>query len=365
MSQLMQSSSPLKNSYEKYILLFLLIVLIGSCAWLARAVIEQRGTNDNYVANTRLGGATYVHQDTTVFERMLASARDTATKVLAHPERSFVSESRVCCVKCGKPIPYAALTCPFCLQAQPEIIDADTIDTDGDGITDKLELELGLNPQNSADAHGDLDGDGFSNIEEILAGTDPKSAKSMPDPIVKLRVLAVKPIPFYLRFVSESTFADGSMRFQLNMQSQSAPTLFVKLNDIAMGYQVTKFDPNGKDGPTLTLVRVADKRVVNLVRGRPVTENELAIKFVFLIDRTALPVKRLNDVFELRGKQYKVIDIKSANVIIQDVATMKKINVPKITEAEKAGPAAAPAAPAGGPGPGGQAPVGDDFFGMQ
>jgi hypothetical protein len=364
MSQLMQSSSPLKNNYEKYVLLILLLILIGSCAWLVLAVIDQRGVNDNYVANTKIGGATYTVQDTTGFERMLASARDTASKPLEHPERSFVSEERVACVKCGKPIPYSALNCPFCLQAQPEIIDADTIDTDGDGITDKVELELGLNPQDPSDAHNDLDGDGFTNLEELQAGTDPQSNKSMPDPIVKLRVLAVKPIPFYLRFVSESTFADGSMRFQLNMQSQSAPTLFVKLNDIAMGYQVTKFDPNGKDGPTLTLVRVADKRVVNLVRGRPVTENELAIKFVFLIDRTALPVKRLNDVFELRGKQYKVIDIKSANVVIQDVATMKKINVPKITEAERTG-ASAPAAAPSGPAAGGNGAGGDEFiFGM-
>ena len=365
MSQLMQSSSPLKTSYEKYLLLVLLLVLIGSCAWLVLAVIDQRGVNDNYVANTKIGGATYTVQDTTGFERMLASARDTATKELEHPERSFISEERVACVKCGKPIPYSALSCPFCLQAQPEIIDADTIDTDGDGITDKEELELGLNPQDPGDANGDLDGDGFSNLEELQAGTDPRNAKSTPDPIVKLRVLAVKPIPFYLRFVSESTFADGSMRFQLNMQSQSAPTLFVKLNDIAMGYQVTKYDPNGKDGPTLTLVRVADKRVVNLVRGRPVTENELAIKFVFLIDRTALPVKRLNDVFELRGKQYKVIDIKSANVVIQDVATMKKINVSRITEAERNGPAAAAPAAGNGPSAGGPGAGGDEFvFGM-
>lgn len=375
------SSSPLKNNYEKVILLVLLVLLIASCAFLSRLIIDQRGSNDNFVANTQLGGEAYALQDTLQFDTMLANARKTATKPLANPKRSFVSERRVACVKCGKPIPYEALKCPFCLQDQPEIINPDTIDTDQDGMPDKLELTLGLDPQNPADAYGDLDNDGFTNIEEYQAGTDLRDPASRPDPVVKLRVWATRPIPFYLRFVSVSELADKSLRFQLNMQSEKAPTLFVKLNDVTLGYKIAKFDPNGENGPTLTLIRVSDNRVVNLVQEHPVTENEIAILFVSLINRTKLPVKRKGDSFTLadNGKQYKVVDIKGQNVIIQDVETMKTINIPKITEAERSGdPAAAmpppgtsmaaPARPAPAPTlspfppPPGAAP-GDDIFG--
>ena len=44
-------------------------------------------------------------------------------------------------------------------------------DTDGDGIPDDIELQLGLDPANANDGAGDLDGDGASNAEEYQVGT--------------------------------------------------------------------------------------------------------------------------------------------------------------------------------------------------
>jgi hypothetical protein len=46
-------------------------------------------------------------------------------------------------------------------------------DADRDGIPDVVELGLGLDTNNVADAAGDLDNDGMSNRAEFLAGTDP------------------------------------------------------------------------------------------------------------------------------------------------------------------------------------------------
>jgi hypothetical protein len=50
------------------------------------------------------------------------------------------------------------------------LIDPD-IDTDGDGLTDLVEIQNGLDPDNGADAMEDLDNDGLSNLEEFAAGT--------------------------------------------------------------------------------------------------------------------------------------------------------------------------------------------------
>lgn len=51
------------------------------------------------------------------------------------------------------------------------------IDTDGDGMPDAWENMHDLNPL-IPDAQRDLDGDGLTNLQEYLAGTDPRSAQS-------------------------------------------------------------------------------------------------------------------------------------------------------------------------------------------
>jgi len=45
-------------------------------------------------------------------------------------------------------------------------------DSDGDGIPDELEVALGMNPDNPADALEDFDFDGLNNAEEVALGTD-------------------------------------------------------------------------------------------------------------------------------------------------------------------------------------------------
>ncbi len=52
-------------------------------------------------------------------------------------------------------------------------------DSDGDGLADGVEIGAGLDP-NRADAGEDADGDGFTNAAEIAAGTDPRSPGSYP-----------------------------------------------------------------------------------------------------------------------------------------------------------------------------------------
>jgi hypothetical protein len=52
-------------------------------------------------------------------------------------------------------------------------------DTDRDGMPDDWEIANGLAPNDPTDAAKDADGDGFTNLEEYLAGTDPRSPNSV------------------------------------------------------------------------------------------------------------------------------------------------------------------------------------------
>ena len=51
-------------------------------------------------------------------------------------------------------------------------------DTDGDGIPDDVELRLGMNPNNPADAQEDPDHDGLTNLQEYRLGTDMRDPDS-------------------------------------------------------------------------------------------------------------------------------------------------------------------------------------------
>jgi hypothetical protein len=54
------------------------------------------------------------------------------------------------------------------------------VDSDGDGLPDWLELEIGTNPRNP-----DTDGDGFPDGLEIVLGSDPLDRESVPSLIIR------------------------------------------------------------------------------------------------------------------------------------------------------------------------------------
>lgn len=65
------------------------------------------------------------------------------------------------------------------------------VDTDGDGIPDKDEVALGMNPNDPNDATADFDDDGFTNYEEYIAGTKIRDPKSRPPYHEKVSVVDI------------------------------------------------------------------------------------------------------------------------------------------------------------------------------
>ncbi|HYV32054.1 MAG TPA: thrombospondin type 3 repeat-containing protein, partial [Candidatus Binatia bacterium] len=57
-----------------------------------------------------------------------------------------------------------------------------TLDSDGDGVPDYVELARGLNPN----AGRDSDGDGYSDLEELIHGTNPTNSTSAPTNFLRL-----------------------------------------------------------------------------------------------------------------------------------------------------------------------------------
>ena len=236
-----QQNSWMAQTYDKIILVVVLIVMLASALFLVmqiqqgrQALLEAQWENPGIMKKAVQAADIGAYEASlTALQSPFQSSQRTA--------RTMVSDLRVTCVSCGKPIPYAAVKCPFCGAEQPKVIDPDKVDSDGDGMPDVYEKAKNLNQSSPEDALQDLDQDGFSNIEEFLAGTNPGEAADSPPPAAKLRLIRVVSNPFKLRFQGVQKLADGN-RYQLNLRTLEQ-TFFVRLGDEIQGIRVLEYIP--------------------------------------------------------------------------------------------------------------------------
>ena len=165
-------------------------------------------------------------------------------------------------------------------------------DTDGDGIPDKEELQIGLNPKDASDAAIDSDGDGFSNYEEFICKTDCKNPKSRPRYHEKM----------YLRMISQNrlSFKVRKITFDAQKKNGSAdvevekPTSKVLL-DQKIGDIIPRFNPG--PGGNKTAYYVIQKVVPKFIT-----------KGASAIDESYVVVRRCR-IYQKKAKDVKPADI--------------------------------------------------------
>ncbi len=319
----------IQQNGEKLALIVVSLLLLGSAVFLMIAIgNEQMALNSGraMAKPSEVNNALPLEFD--AYQSLVDRYRTPFTPAPNPSNKLMVSELRVRSVNPNgipAPIPYGADVCPFTGHPQPKIAEWDS---DLGGIPDSAERSFDLDPNDPEDDRADSDEDGFTNYEEYQAGTDPRDPADSPSLLAKLRVLRVRTNPFKLRFQGVSEFPDGQ-RFQLNLRSLDR-TYFAKMGEEIEGYKVTSYDEAGSE-----LILEKDGRQTPLVKGRVISRSERSIVLISLVDYQRLPPVRVGETFELKGNEYKVIDIRRNGVLIRDLADNETTLVSRLTETER------------------------------
>ena len=214
----------LKQHYEKIVLGALLLGFVLSLVYLLQMVDSARKVTADDLKftaparkyNVQNFGEQKYNIDYVLGTRAAWDARQDNSQMGFTAELSVPMKALRCeNAECRKIIPWdmaKKLKCPFChgeLGDPGNPPDYETqvakMDTDGDGMPDRYESKMGLNPLDPTDADKDQDNDGFSNLYEFLVKTDPTDNRSFPglDKCLYLYRLTKKTMPLMLNGVTQ------------------------------------------------------------------------------------------------------------------------------------------------------------------
>jgi hypothetical protein len=324
------SGNWLRQNIDKLLLVSTLVVLLASAVYLLLKIRVERNEIDegSWQNPSRPKPAELIDLTPYVSNNLALASPYQGTAISSN--LMMVSELRVSCInaECAKPIAFRALVCPFCKTPQPP---HDDFDLDKDNMDDRWEREQGLNPRDPNDATLDPDNDGFSNLEEFVSKTNPFDGTSTPPPGAKLRLVGSRLTPFDLMFVAASG-EEGSYRFTLRFRREDR-TVIRTLGEDVMGYIISSYLPAGPDGNQTLVLTKPDGTEQVLILGTPVTSEDWEARLVSLLDGQQWDVRK-DSIVQVRGDDYKVVDIQQRKAIIEDVNSGEKIDVVRISAGE-------------------------------
>lgn len=355
---------PVVRQYDKLIAVAVLIILLISLFYLTSAGAARKQDEANYIKQLeglKPSGGTASAMDMSTYESATRLVRQPFQLAVLDAQKAGLlsPERRVSCVNsaCTKPIPFEAEKCPFCDAKQPAAKPStEGLDSDRDGISDKVENELGLNPQDPADAKGDLDSDGFNNLEEIEAKTDPKSANSHPALVNLLRVKELRGKKLPLIFSAVNSMPNGQKQLVFNLVGPQRRTFYVAENspigdvnkttgkretDYVAGKVELKTEERANpnmpgikmkvDISTVKVKRVSDNKELTLKINESGINTDVEAVIVLPLDNTEYTVLE-NGTFKVRDETYRVVSVDNGttSVAIENVANGQQKVVRKL-----------------------------------
>jgi hypothetical protein len=330
---------PFIRQYDKLIAVAVLIILLISLYYLTNAGATRKDEESKFIRdldNFKPKAEHVQPMDLAEYEAVARLARTPVQlEVPKARQAGFLApETRVTCVNaaCLKPIPYVAERCPYCDTVQPTPPEFDLgLDSDKDGIPDRVEIQLGLNPQDASDSKGDLDGDGFSNLEELLAKTEPKDPKSHPALVSLLRVKELRGKLLPLIFSGVNVMPGGKMQLVFNQTGANRKTFWVREGDPIgdSGYSVGRLEvktverdnPNMPgiktrvDASTVVVKRQSDNKEVTLRINEGGKNTDVEAVIVLPLDNTEYTVLD-GGKFKMRDETYRVVSVDSGTTSV-------------------------------------------------
>lgn len=196
---------------------------------------------------------------------------------------------------------------------------------------------LDLNDPNMLEA--DADGDGFTNGEEFLGGTNPLDVDSHPanhagaHPSIEMKGYSEVDLPFVLKSVE----GDEAVVERLDEEPKKTETVKAGQTLRNTGYTIERVIPrrgrdkegNDVDASRVTLVRQGSKEKTILVKDLRTRSAETYATLVSTDGKTSLNVRAGETFSWPGGVTYKVIDLGSGQVVLQEVESGKMWTVPK------------------------------------